>query len=286
MAAGDKIDRDFQYEFRDYLFGSGTDGQTETVEGILGQPSARTSDEDKQEDHGAWTGMDTLPGRTIQIALNLFGDMGEDIEAKIAAASKAFQVSKRNPFVEYEFVTKRPGHDKRFCRARARRCAFPSNYDTARGLSRGAVELFASDPRFYTLQAVTRNLVLPIADAAESMDIVSLGDFEDGSEEGVLTITGPATDPRIANAQDGNRTIRIDGVIAAGGVLVVDLREKTALYTVGGVTVDWGGSIRNDNEWWVVLPGLNQITYTRDGGNVGAASTLTLVYRDAWVGAA
>lgn len=281
MAAGDLIDGDFQYEFRGFKFGSGTDYQTETVEGILGLPSARTSDDDKQEDHGMHPGQDLLSGRDIQISMNIMGDIGEDIEEKIGKAASAFQVTKRQTFTEFEFVTRRPGKTRRFARCRARRAAFPSNYDTARGLARGVVELFATDPRFWSAEEYAASVTLAIAATTGQTNVVMGGDFEDGSDP-IITITGPCTNPFLTNATDGNRQFRTNGlVMAAIDTLVVDFR--TGDVKLNGV--DAYQYVKADNQWWVLVPGPNTFVYTREAGNTGASSTATLRWRDAFTGA-
>lgn len=287
MAAGDLIDGDYQYEFRGFKFGSGTDYQTELVEGILGLPTAVTNDDEKQEDHGMHPGQDLLSGRDIQISMNIFGDMGEDIEMKISKAAAVFQVTKRQTFVEFEFVTRRPGKERRFARARARRAAFPSNYDTARGLARGVVELFATDPRFWSAQEYAAAVPLAIGATTGQAVVLMGGDFEDGSDP-IITITGPCTNPILQNATDGNRQFRTTGaggvgslVMGAADTLVVDFR--TGDVKLNGV--DAYQYVKADSQWWVLLPGNNTFVYSREAGNTGASSTATLRWRDAFTGA-
>lgn len=280
IAPGDPgylVEEDYQYEFRALLFGHGTDFQTETVEGILGLPSARTSDTARDEDHGDYPGVDLMPGRTVNIKMNILGTVG-DIQEKIALAAKTFQISKRRAFEEFPFVTKRPGQNPRYLWARARRAEFPSNYDTARGKAKGAVQLYATDPRWYSLEESLADITIAAAGANEQGNVETFGDLEDGTFP-VIEIEGPCTNPRITNVTDDGRAIRIDVVVPIGQTLVIDTKAKTVFLN----GVDRFDTVRGDNQWWVLLPDDNTVIYNRTGG--GIASRCRLRWHDAWASA-
>jgi hypothetical protein len=275
---GDAITRDYQYEFRGLLFGSATSYQTETVEGIIGLPSALGSDDNNDEDHGMHAGVDLLPGRTITITMNLIAE-GVPAQVLLDAVTKTFQVSKRAAFVEYPFITRRPEHTKRFALCRARRAEFVSDYDLAHGLGKGGgVQLFATDPLFYSLEET--ELVIPIPNAAVMAqgNAAGLGDFLDGSPP-IIEIAGPVTNPRIVNAADDGKTIRLDVVVGAGHTLLIDTKNKTVFLD----GVDRFDTVRGDNQWWRIVPGINLITINRD--NAGANTTMTVRHHEAWTGA-
>lgn len=275
---GALVDRNYRYEFRGFVFGADTPFQTEKVDGILGLPSARTSDDQNSVDHGDHAGVDLLPGRTITITMNVLAEGLSLADALMDQATLAFQVSKRNAFQEFQFVTQRPTHTKRFCWARARRCEFPSNYDTARGHAVGAVQLYATDPRFFTLAQTVSEIAIPVGLNTSQGIVQMLGNFADGSYP-VLEISGPCTNPRIQNTDDGGRTIRIDVVVPNGQSLVIDTKAKTVFLN----GVDQYDKVRADNEWWVLVPGNNHIVYDRSGA--GASSTCEVRHYDAWTGA-
>lgn len=276
MAAGDKITLNYQYEFRDLLFGSATDYVVEEVEGLLGLPGVVTNDQKRQDDHGDHRGLDLLEGRKLLFKINIKGVPGTDIESKIRAAVSAFQVSKRAGTQEFRMVTQRPGRGKLFIDCRARRMAFPSNYDTAKGIAKGAAELAASDPRFYSI--VESSTVIQIADlASQAQANVNMnGDFTDGSEP-VIEIVGPATNPRLTNQSDGNRSIRIDVALTAADTMVVDVKNKTVL--INGI--DRYDTVRTDNQWWNLIPGVNTILYSR--ATTAGISRATVRHNDAYI---
>lgn len=280
IAPGDPgfyIEEDFQYEFRSFLFGHNTDFQTESVEGILGIPAARTSDEPRGDDHGDHRGVNLLPGRTINIKMNILGTVG-DIQQKISQAVRTFQISKRNAFVEYPFVTQRPGQDPRYVWARARRAEFPSNFETARGKAKGAVQLYATDPRWYSLEEFINDILVPTGENNVEGNVETFGDLEDGTFP-IIEISGPCTNPRITNLADNERTIRLDIAVGVGETLIIDTKAKTAFLE----GVDRFDTVRADNLWWVLLPGNNPILYNRSGG--GVASNLRIRHHDAWTSA-
>lgn len=277
MAVGDLITANMQYEFRGWLFGSGTSYVVETVDGILGLPSARTNDLEKQEDHGDHAGVDLIPGRTITMTMSALGD-SVSTQGLMDLVLQKMQTSKRAAFVEYPFVTQRPGHGKRFVNARPRRAEFPSNYETAHGRGIGALQWYATDPRWYSLAQSVQAVNLANTALAGNATANMTGDFEDGVEP-IIEIQGPVTNPRIQNAADGNKTIRIDVVVNAGQTLYIDTRLKT-VFLAG---VDRYDTVRADNEWFSLLPGANVITLNRS--NAGASMTMFLRWYNGWASA-
>ena len=267
---------DYQYEFKGFLFGSGTSYLVEEVEGLIGLPDVKTNDEAKQDNHGYHRGLDLFAGRRLIFVLNILGSPGTDIENKIRTATSAFQVSKRAGTQEYKLLIKRPGRVGLFIECRARRMAFPSNYSTAKGLAKGGAELFASDPRYYS-ETQTSTFVDIANTAVQGQANVSMsGDFSDGSDP-VLEIVGPATNPRIQNQADGGRTIRIDVVLSSTDTLVIDVKNK--IVTINGV--DRYNTVRADNQWWSLIPGTNTILYSRS--DAVASSRLTVKHHNAFV---
>lgn len=281
LAPGDpgyQITEDMQYEFRGVLFGHGTEIQVETMEGLFGMPSARTNDDENQEDHGDHAGVDLSPGRTLTGKLNCLGGWGQGTQTLLDLLSEAFQSSKREAFMEYPFATQRPGHDVRFVYARPRRSEFPSDYALARGKGVGAIQVYATDPRWYSAVEQVQTLVLPNAGATITADVESYGDFKDGSMP-LIEIDGPCTNPRVANLDDDGKTIRLDVVVPVGQTLLIDTKRRTVFLN----GVDRFDTVRADNQWWVILPGINSIKYDRSAG--GVASNLRLKFRAAWTSA-
>lgn len=277
MAAGDLITADYQYEFRNLLFGAQTDLITERVTGLLAM-GARDTDQDRQNDHGSFPGMMVMGKRIIQFDMKVTGSPGTDIEGRLALVRSVFQVPrKRYARVLEPFVFQRPGLGKRVLYVRCTKRDFVSEYSTARGVASGSVELVAPDPLIYSLAVHQEALTIASGATTTSEVLVNTGDFVDGFLP-KFTITGPATNPRVGNAQDDNRQVRTSMVLGATDTLVID--TKTKVVTVNGVRQF--GVIRNDNQWWALLPGNNTVSYSRDAGNTGASSTCTVTWQDVW----
>jgi hypothetical protein len=102
------------------------------------------------------------------------------------------------------------------------------------------------------------------------------GNFIGGAKP-ILEIQGPVTNPRITNGGDSNRGIRLDLVISAGQTLILNANDRTA--TLGGV--DQSDKIRTDNQWWVLNPGNNLITFTRSN-TPASTGILTIKWWNSW----
>lgn len=275
---GDQIYADMQYEFRNLLFGADTDILTEKVTGLLASAPARNQDVDKLGDHGASPGVVTYGKRTIAFDLHVMGASGNDIETKLEVARKAFQLPRRRASRSpSEFVYKRPGQPLKVIYARCERRDFTSDYKTARGLASGSVELIAPDPLIYSLVVNEETLTLPVGTANGEIEIYQAGDCEDGAAP-VIEIVGPSTDATVTSATDENRALKVDGAISAVQTFLFDEKDLTA--TLDGA--DAGAMIRNDSQFWTLLPGWNTIVYARSAANMGAESTMKIRWRDTY----
>lgn len=277
-APGDLIYADYQYEFRALLFGSGTDYLTEKVTGLLSSAPARNFDTDKQADHGAKPGLVLYGKRVIDFDVHILGTAGDDIETKLQAAQKAFQLPRRRTArTPSEFVYKRPGQPKKLIYARCERRDFTSDYSTAHGHASGSVELVAPDPLIYSLVLNELTLALPAGTATDQIEIYMSGDCEDGAAP-EIEITGPATNPTVTNATDDNRALKVTGAIT--GVQTFIFNEKKMTATLDGA--DAGSMIANDSQFFTLLPGWNTIVYARSAANMGAQSVMKIRWRDTW----
>lgn len=280
MAVGDLITRDYQYEWRGLLLGSGSQIVTQRVNGLLGLPAVEDRSQDKAHTHGATPGLMVYRKKLVDISGLITGIPGTDIESRIQAVQTAFQLPHRRSIRKAEeFVFQRPGYNgKRFVWARVMNREIPSEYDTARGKGTLEAQLTCADPLVYSLALQTSTWQLPAADASEQRDVTNLGNHSDGADP-IITIQGPWTNPRIQNTTDDNRTIALDIVVGAGQTLIIDVKRQTI--TLDGV--NRFDAKRNDNQWWSLLPGLNTIVANRDAGNAGAIGTFTIQWRHTWV---
>ena len=277
MAAGDLITADYQYEFRNFLFGSGTAYIVTEVDGILGTSDTDTSDVELETDHGSLPGLVVLRKRIITIEMSLDAAAGSDIETRLNTLAATFQTPrKRNSRVLDQFVWRRNGV-KKFVWARCTKRDIKSDYDTARGKPDPRIQLEAPDPIIYGITLKTQNIVVASGATSNSGAVTNSGDFLDGYFP-KITINGPATNPRIANAADGNRQLKITNVLTAGQSIVVDFATKS----VKKNGVEDMSLLANDSQWFAIVPGSNTLTVNRDAGNTGASSTVTVEWRDTY----
>lgn len=273
MAAGDLITANYQYEYSGLLMGAGTSYIVERVEGLYSLPDIKSRDSDRQDEHGQYSGVDLLSGRRLVVRLAFNETSASSLESLLANAGRAF----RPGTVEEPFVFQRPAQGgKRFVTAKTKRKSFDQEIDWhyARGVGRGIVELQASDPRIYSMTLKSQQVTLAGgASSASDLLIENDGDFETYA---TITLTGPTSDPRIQNATDDNREIKLDIDITTE-TLVIDTNRKTV--TVDGV--DRYDVVRSDSQWWKIQPGPNTIKYNRTG-TVGD-SLLVIQHRDTWV---
>lgn len=282
-APGGLIETDFQYQFRDLVFGAGTDFVTTEVTGLLGSAPTRDTDINKENDHGVHLGQILYGKRIIAMNVSIRGDHGIDIEEKLDVARRVFQLPrKRLAKVPEPLVFRRPGFPDFVSYVRCTKRDFPSNYKTARGLAVGSVEFQAGDPLIYSLQPGYAALNLPLGVLQNTILVTQIGTHNDGTPP-TLVIEGPAEDPIIQNETDENRAIRLDVAIGINDAVRINMQTRTVEYRtgIGGPWVEDYTIVRNDNQWWNLLPGPNTIRYQRSGA-AAAASTLEIYWQNAW----
>ena len=279
---GALIEEDYQYEFRNLLFGSGTDFVTTEVTGLLGSATARDQDVDKGHDHGSHPGMIFYGKRFIAFDMTIRAANGADMEQKLEAAARAFQLPRiRNSKNMEPFIFRRPGVEDKVCYARCTKRDFPSNFKTAKGLAVGSVELQAPDPVFYSLTPSHADLDLPPTVTTGGVLVPMDGSHADGAKP-LLTLTGPATNPVIENDTDDSRAIRLQVTLGANDAVRIDIKKRIVEHRIG-LAGAWNRNyaiVRADSQWWALLPGNNQIIYSRTGSST--TSTLDIDWQDAW----
>lgn len=273
----------YGYEFRGFRFGSGTDYITEEVDGLLGSATSRDQDQDKSNDHGVNPGILLFGKRIIAFNMKVIGAPGEDIEQKLENLNRIFQPPARRKTRELSaFIFQRPGAPKKVIYARCTKRDFTSSYNVARGLAEGSVELQAPDPLIYSLAVNDATVILPGGSTSDSTILLNDGDHEDGSSP-VFTISGPSTNPVITNQTDENRQFKLNVVLDANDSVRVDFKNRQIEVSRDGDPYEKDFTIlAPDSRWWVLVPGLNTVSYNRGGGNAGATSTLTIEWQDVW----
>ena len=85
----------------------------------------------------------------------------------------------------------------------------------------------------------------------------------------IFTINGPCTNPDIINETTGE-TLTIDEILAAGDILTVDMGQRTAIVTSGGVETNVLGSV--SGVWWSLQVGDTDIRIPSDAAGIFAGS--------------
>jgi hypothetical protein len=275
---GDLISNEFQYEFRGLLFGSGTDIIVEEVQGLLGMPDVSNTDMSRLSDHGATPGVSTFGKRTIGFDLHIVGGMGEDIEVKLNEAQTAFTLPRRSRSRELDTLAFwRPGAPKKVVYGRCERREFVSNFRTARGLASGSIDIVCPDPLIYSQDTYEEVITLAPGAVTGQIEVWCNGNHPEGAYP-MLTIEGPSTDANITNSEDDNRQLKLSAALSAAQVLTFNGRTMETL--IDGV--DAFTYVRNDSQFWRLLPGKNVIVYTRSAANAGATSRLYIRWQDTW----
>lgn len=272
------ITRDGQYEFNGLLL---NDATTDTntlrvakVSGLFDIPDSKVTEVELQDDHGGDIGRELLSMRRIIMDLWVQSSTAANMYSKLQAIADAFQPLPTS----LPLFFRRASVGTLFLPVRPRKLGgFDTGWDMEGGLSKGSVMLVAPDPRKLSIVDKTSVLTIASGGTTASGAAVMAGNFNGGSKP-ILEIDGPVTNPRIVNAGDGGRTIRIDMVISAGQKLVID----TATRSVTILGIDQSANVRSDNQWWVLNRGSNAITFTRSNtpSNTGV---LTVKWNDAYI---
>lgn len=270
------ITADFQYEFRSLLLGPGSPFVVTEVDGLIGPPNATTNDDDRAYHHGAIMGRHTLNGRKVTMQIEVVDKAA--IETRLDELIGALTPSSAR--IEYPLTFQRPGKEIRKINCRVTKGPQPtSDWKLARGYAGVNVQFIATDPRVYTNTPLSQ--VITLTSVASNSGVLTntaatwdeLDTFQ-GSPP-TITIVGPAVNPRIANAQAVNRSIKANITLTAGQTMVIDVAKRTV--TVGG-TPNYS-VIPDDNQWWEVMKGANTVTYSRTGTT--GTSTATIAWNPA-----
>lgn len=269
-----------QYEWAGVLFGTGTPLIVESMEGLDSMPDFNSDDTDHNDDHGTLPGIDLMKGREITMTINVDGASHADVMAKYRTLARVMRPLK----VDVAFAFQRPNEVKKQVFARPRKRSFPSNTDVAHGLSRGALQWMAGDPRIHSLVENHVQIVLAAGNNSGQVVLHNSGDFH-GYPRFVLS--GAGSNPRVAvSAQtpdplDGtnfnNRTTALDLAMGAGDVLAFN--PKTKDIRLNGASAY--AVRRNDNQWWEHMPGDQTVTFSRTATT--GAQTLDIFWFDTWL---
>lgn len=249
----------------------------------VGITAVRSGDSTRPRDTGQWAGLDLLGGRTIVLGLTVVADT-TSLESSQNRLAAALQPGGKT---ETPFWFKLPGHPQLCSMVRLRKRSFPVDLTWSAGLAFVQLQLRSKDPLLYgDTQVGTVGLPLPLGGLGFNATFPL--SFGGGSATGdlvitntgnapmrpILVITGPCTDPKVANDQTGwslkfSNPSQTGLTLQSGDTLTVDLSARTVTLVTSGTTV---GSAR---EFWTVA---GSVWPTKTGPDGLAAGLQTIQF--------
>lgn len=281
---GSQITRDYQYEYRGMLIGSGTPIVVNETKGLLDQPPIVQYHSKAVSKHGVYYGYEVFDARTIDFTVQTDSDqvgmvypptgitLGEIAERLMDEIAGAFTVPA--PFanqlttpltvsqIDDPLVIKRPGKVSRqlWCHTTKRQPKATS--DIATGLATIMIEMYAGDPVVYSLAPRQWATTVPAhASNSTQINIRNEGNFP--STRFTVTIGGPG-------GGGGNTLWTVDDLtsgyslllnmtLVGTDVVVIDFNAKTiTLNGVNSYQFRAAGAV-----WWGLQPGDNIFQVTR-----------------------
>lgn len=285
MAVGDLLVQDYQYEFNGVVLGAGTPFTVEKVSGLLGQAQRRVKDIDLENAHGSIPGQILYSPRIIAMDIRASTQFsGQTVGDLLDLLSRAFDSPPlRTSTTPDQFVIRRPSRTNRFFYARGTKLDIDSDFNAARGLITASAEILCSDPLCYELALSTQTVSHDIGVASGGMVVaISPGIIRDGIAP-IVYINGACTNPRITNYADNSRQLKLDVVLAANQICRVNMKTFEVAIQTGGGSNPWVESysiVRDDSQFWKLMPGNNAIIYVRTGS--AAASSVKVDWNNTW----
>lgn len=203
--------------------------------------------------------------------------------------------------VEYPLWYQLPGGIFcRMCRPRKHNCPTDINRVFA-GVAQATSLLHSSDPRWYAAPSQSQTVSLPASiggglaippavpwalgagSAGGLLNVVNSGPFE---SRPVLIITGPCTNPVIANTSiAGAPQIGVNLTLNAGDTVVIDMDWRSIVYTTAGSTAGAPAryALMNGSTWWnLPAESTNTIEFT-SADTSPVAGTLTIQSASAYL---
>jgi hypothetical protein len=279
-------------QYGDFLLGPDTPWRWDGLEGWEDTPGLDSGTVLKASDHGAWPGTFFAQVRTITTSLVIRSEPGQMYGTiRQLAAATPIDASDEVPLL-VQFDDETP----LMIFARCTRRAVAVSATNRTGLTRGALEFEASDPRKYTLAESIRITGLPQPETGLVYPLVfpldwgtpgSTGNVEafnsgDAPTHPVFTIKGPCSKPSITNINTG-ALLEYDIGLSSSDVLYVDTNQGTV--TLNGTTANrlYTATTRSRPEQSFTLPpGASALAYRSSDSPPDPASTLTVTWRSAF----
>lgn len=279
-------------QYGDFLLGPGTAYRWDSLTGWEDTPALDSGSVLKASDHGAWPGTFYAQTRTITASLIIKSEPGQMFgTVRALAAATPIDSADERPLV-VQFDTETP----QLVFARCTRRAVAVSRSNRVGMTKGAIEFEASDPRKYDLIEISRitklpqpetGLVFPLVfplnfGALGSTGNISAVNTGDAPTHPVFEITGPCSMPSITSLTTGT-VLEYDLALSASDTLHVDTGAGTVtlndpqtnrLYTVTSRSHPEGA--------FVLPPGESSLAFRSNDSPADPASTLKVTWRSAY----
>lgn len=265
---GDLITEAGQVEWNFTLWGPGTEIRVLTpVQGWRSLPQVDNLNVARPAQHGAWDGRKFAQQRlvTLKLQANSVSDptLTDDLLTQIDMVTGLPEDETPLPLVIR-------GHgDPQLAYGQVVDRPIDMDGDYNAGIPTVGVLIACADPRRYNIQRTGANL--PVGEQA------ALSNAGNTSTHPTIRITGPVTNPTLANADTG-RTLAFLLDVLAGQQLVIDTFNGTATLDGESVTSAITG-VSSPIFDFTLKPGANRVTYSASAGG----DLAICLYRDAWI---
>lgn len=292
---------DYRFAFNDFLFGGGDSVyQIMTIDGLEDLPVIRSQDDNRGYQDGMWTGRDFLSGRTLTFTMTVRGDSNYNMNYYLNLLQQNLVPQQQGTgLLQFQL----PGSGLQRINARVRRRNITINTDYSSGLAMATYEFFCPDPRYYDDTELTTNLINATPTAGRTYNRVYTtapsavynnpyisGMFFGGgagapnlivnsgwaTSNPVITITGPAINPRVTNVTAG-LYLQVDTTLGTGDVLVLNTDLRTV--TLNGISRR--ALLNNASTWFAAPPGTSYYTFTATGTT--GTSACVVSWRSAYI---
>lgn len=287
----------FQFSFRGVTMGPGTAYEFTKIEGVRDMPQVRSGDAGRPRDHGDFIGLDVLPGREINLSMEIGPPFTTTFTAALLTLATAMVPSATTEYPLFyceNSVTYA-------CMARARRKSIPIDLAYANGsLAQNVVLQFkATDPRWYATPTLAPSCGLPTPVGGFAFPLAFPLSFGSGSltntisianttsdidTRPILTVTGPCITPAIYNTSvTGTPSVAFGVTMATGDQLVIDMDFHTAVYYPNGSTVGYSvlSTLQTNSTWWTLPAATTSLILFSSADTSPAAGTLAVQWASA-----
>jgi len=263
------------------------------LEGVFAAPDVESNDLSFSNRNGMIAGVDRTRGRRLSLSGNIVAFNESDFNDAVMEFRRAFEVGIP---AERELILTMPGLADGIevsISCRPRRFAGPINIDYDNWSASFQVDLFATDPSFYSpvLASNTATLTTDTTPGGHGFPLAFPHGFGGGGSSLTIVhnagnayvwprfiIFGPLVNPSLIN-QSAAATISFEIELGVSDVLYVDSLLRTV--TLNGANGASRFNTLRDSEWWQLVTGNNSILF--DVESTSGSPHVTLSWRDGWL---